>query len=61
MNTLNECLCCSEQLLRHIRQGQIYWFCRHCRQEMPSLVLAMTSPYKTVQSRASIASALDLA
>lgn len=24
-------------MLRHIRQQQLYWFCRTCWQEMPSL------------------------
>jgi len=43
MNTLNECPCCSEQLLRHARHGQVYWFCLHCRQEMPNLVAVLTT------------------
>jgi ribosomal protein L37AE/L43A len=30
-----ECPCCSEKLLRHFRQGKVYWFCTHCWQEMP--------------------------
>lgn len=34
---MNICLCCSEQLLRHIRQSSIYWFCPRCKQEMPGL------------------------
>ncbi|MBW4646620.1 MAG: hypothetical protein KME23_27145 [Goleter apudmare HA4340-LM2] len=29
------CPCCSGLLLPHIRSSQIYWFCRHCWQEMP--------------------------
>ncbi len=32
------CPCCSDQMLRHIRGNQTYWFCRHCWQEMPNLV-----------------------
>ncbi len=34
---LNQHLCplCSYPLLRHIRGGQPYWFCRHCHQEVP--------------------------
>lgn len=32
-----ECPCCSEKLLRHVRQGKVYWFCTHCWQEMPDL------------------------
>jgi ribosomal protein L37AE/L43A len=29
------CPCCSSPLLRHFRQGGIYWRCNDCRQEMP--------------------------
>ncbi|HBE17117.1 MAG TPA: hypothetical protein DEG17_16845 [Cyanobacteria bacterium UBA11149] len=32
---MSNCPCCSNKLLRHIRAHQIYWFCRHCWQEMP--------------------------
>jgi hypothetical protein len=36
MNTrINTCLCCSGPLLRHARHGGVYWFCSHCRQEVP--------------------------
>lgn len=31
------CPCCSHQLLRHIRHHETYWYCSHCRQEMPAL------------------------
>ena len=31
------CPCCSDTLLRHINSKGIYWYCCHCRQEMPSL------------------------
>jgi predicted amidophosphoribosyltransferase len=34
---MNECPCCSEQLLRHARHGGVYWFCPHCWEEMPNL------------------------
>lgn len=27
------CLCCSSNLIRHIRSGRICWYCPHCRQE----------------------------
>lgn len=30
------CPCCSDQLLRHIRKGSLYWFCRSCYSEMPN-------------------------
>lgn len=32
---MNICPCCSGKLLRHVRHGNVYWFCRHCWQEMP--------------------------
>ena len=35
---MNNCPCCSNQMLRHSRNSQIYWYCPHCRQEMPNLV-----------------------
>jgi ribosomal protein L37AE/L43A len=31
-----ECAFCSDTLLRHIRSGQSYWFCRRCRVEFRS-------------------------
>jgi DNA-directed RNA polymerase subunit M/transcription elongation factor TFIIS len=30
------CPCCSNLLLRHIRQGTLYWLCRSCWAEMPN-------------------------
>ena len=44
MNTLNACPCCSEPLLKHARHGHIYWFCSHCRQEMPNLSSVFSEP-----------------
>ncbi|HEY9851026.1 MAG TPA: hypothetical protein V6D28_16275 [Leptolyngbyaceae cyanobacterium] len=32
---MTECPCCSNQMIRHIGHHQVYWFCRHCWQEMP--------------------------
>ncbi len=32
---MNYCPCCSHILLQHIRTSEVYWFCRHCWQEMP--------------------------
>jgi hypothetical protein len=32
---MTSCPCCTNQMLRHLRQGQVYWFCRQCWQEMP--------------------------
>nr|WP_084226917.1 hypothetical protein [Nostoc sp. KVJ20] len=34
---MTNCPCCSNQMLRHIRLQETYWFCRHCWQEMPNL------------------------
>ena len=34
---MTNCPCCAHQLLRHIRGQSLYLFCRHCRQEMPTL------------------------
>lgn len=31
------CPCCSTTLIRRIRSQRVYWFCRHCYQEMPNL------------------------
>lgn len=31
--TQHTCPLCSYPLLRHIRPGKLYWFCRHCYQE----------------------------
>lgn len=32
---MTDCPCCSNQMLRHARHHEVYWFCRHCWQEMP--------------------------
>lgn len=31
------CPCCSNQMVRHIQNQKLHWFCRHCWQEMPNL------------------------
>lgn len=33
---MNNCPCCSDKMLRHIRHREIYWYCPSCRQEMPN-------------------------
>ena len=38
-NIQNKCPCCSRSLLRHIRSTGSYWYCIHCRQEMPHFSL----------------------
>ncbi|MEH1946052.1 MAG: hypothetical protein V7K77_03525 [Nostoc sp.] len=40
---MTNCPCCSNQMLRHIRLQETYWFCRHCWQEMPNLSLDKSS------------------
>jgi ribosomal protein L37AE/L43A len=50
MTRLNQCPCCSEQLLRHIRQGHIYWLCSRCRQEMPNFSAALVSQQSKYES-----------
>lgn len=38
---MSNCPCCNGNLLRHICNSRIYWFCLACRQEMPDLTLAI--------------------
>lgn len=45
---MSNCPCCSDRLLRHIRRGSLYWFCRSCWAEMPNL--EMDDPVTTVSS-----------
>lgn len=40
---MENCPCCSNQMLRHVRQSNAYWFCRHCWQEMPAFSELETS------------------
>ncbi len=37
---MNDCPCCTGNLLRHVRSSGVYWFCPNCRQEMPNLAAA---------------------
>ncbi len=39
LNSMNQCPCCSNTLLKHWKNNQIYWYCSACRQEMPNLEL----------------------
>ena len=32
---MTNCPCCSDNMLRHIRGNQVYFFCPSCWQEMP--------------------------
>jgi cytidine deaminase len=36
---MNNCPCCTDKLLRHVRNQDLYWFCLRCRQEMPNFNL----------------------
>ncbi|CUR33670.1 hypothetical protein PL9214520209 [Planktothrix tepida PCC 9214] len=46
---MNTCPCCSESMLRHTRNHQVYWFCRHCWEEMP--VFELKNPPLSILSR----------
>ncbi len=37
------CPCCSNSLLRHVRQGRLYWFCTSCWQEVPLFAVGQTA------------------
>ncbi|MBD2296062.1 hypothetical protein H6G06_21930 [Anabaena sphaerica FACHB-251] len=39
---MNYCPCCSDLLLKHIRNSQNYWFCRSCWQEMPVIKINLS-------------------
>jgi tRNA(Ile2) C34 agmatinyltransferase TiaS len=35
MNVHASCPCCSESMLHHLSGRRNYWYCSHCRLEMP--------------------------
>jgi len=37
MTSRRTCLCCATVLLRHLRQGGLYWRCSDCHTDMPVL------------------------
>ncbi|MBK1989783.1 hypothetical protein A0J48_019985 [Sphaerospermopsis aphanizomenoides BCCUSP55] len=39
----NTCPCCGGSILRHVRHGELYWFCLSCRQEVPLLTISRLS------------------
>jgi uncharacterized Zn finger protein (UPF0148 family) len=41
--TDNSCPCCGGSLLRHVRHGELYWFCQTCWQEVPVLTVGSVS------------------
>ena len=54
MSMHKSCLCCGSSLLRHIRQGEVYWFCTSCYQEVPLLAVSqnsldITAPVRPIQ------------
>ncbi|NJL11104.1 MAG: hypothetical protein HC908_15615 [Calothrix sp. SM1_7_51] len=49
----NNCPCCGGSLLRHIRQGEIYWFCKSCWQEVPVLTVNRVSGVEAPRNGAS--------
>lgn len=36
MNAHTSCPCCSESMLHHLSGRRNYWYCAHCRLEMPN-------------------------
>ncbi len=48
----NSCPCCGSSLLRHARQGGVYWFCTSCWLEVPLLTIAQKPrPESLVKTR----------
>ena len=43
----NTCPCCGGSILRHVRHGELYWFCLSCRQEVPLLTISHLSNLET--------------
>jgi len=43
----NTCPCCGASLLRHVRHGELYWFCQSCRQEVPQLTVCSLTNAET--------------
>ena len=37
MSVNSSCPCCSSSMLLHLNSRRSYWFCNHCRLEMPDL------------------------
>ncbi|MEH2329239.1 hypothetical protein [Nostoc sp.] len=47
----NTCPCCAGSLLRHVRHGELYWFCQSCRQEVPLLTATRLPNVANVETR----------
>jgi ribosomal protein L37AE/L43A len=48
----NSCPCCGGSLLRHVRHGTVYWFCKTCWQEVPLLSVSPISNVEAGKRRA---------
>lgn len=46
---MHTCPCCSTTLLRHAGHNGIYWYCPHCREEMPDLESMLLSRSQLLQ------------
>ncbi|WP_414566204.1 MULTISPECIES: hypothetical protein [unclassified Anabaena] len=46
----NTCPCCGDSLLRHVRYGELYWFCQSCRQEVPVLTVSRLPKVETLST-----------
>lgn len=57
---LYQCPCCSNTLLRHVRQGSIYWFCSDCRMEIPDLESIVNKPKQRQKTESRNASNISL-
>ncbi|BCL36439.1 hypothetical protein [Nostoc sp. MS1] len=53
----NNCPCCGGSLLRHVRHGELYWFCLSCRQEVPLLTNYSRLPNVDTRNTAGVAQA----
>ncbi len=51
---MNVCICCQQSLLRHISQGDVYWYCSHCRQAMPGVEIDIARHIFREQTKASL-------
>ncbi len=56
---LPTCSCCSDRLIRHIRQGSLYWWCHSCWAEMPNMeeVFGLSTTEKILETPALVPTA----
>ncbi|AFY75935.1 MAG: hypothetical protein IGR93_17345 [Hydrococcus sp. C42_A2020_068] len=51
---MSNCPCCGNSLLRHVRHGNVYWFCQSCWAEMPNFdLMRMINPHRKLQQHLS--------